>query len=65
VPELPEPAYDLDVADENASSWNRCATGLLDEPTDVELTAADVLVITAAESVVRGALLRWLDLDPP
>jgi len=63
VRELPEPAGDLDVADENASSWNRCATGLLDEPTDVDLTAADVLTITAAESVVRGALLGWLDMS--
>jgi len=62
--ELPEAAYDLDMADADASTWNRCATGLLDEPTDVDVTAADVLVITAAESVVRGELLRWLGLDP-
>jgi hypothetical protein len=61
-PEWREPGGDLDFADENASAFNRAAAGLLDVPVEVELTAAMVLVITAAESVVERAELRWLGL---
>ena len=61
--ELPDPVGDLDLADPNATAWNRAACGLLDAPGEVELSALDVLAIAHAEAVVQREFMRWLNLD--
>lgn len=62
-PEIREPGFDLDCADANATAWNRAAVGMLDAPTEMELTPVMVLAVIHAEAIVLGELWRWLSLD--
>jgi hypothetical protein len=62
-PELREPGYDLDFSDANSTAWNRASVGMLDCPSEHELTAAAVLAITSAENIALCEYVRWLSLD--
>ena len=61
--ELPDPVGDLDLGNPNATAWNRAACGLFDAPSEVELSALDVLAIAHAEAVVQREFIRWCGLD--
>jgi hypothetical protein len=51
-PRLAEPIGDIDLGDDNASAFNRAATGFLDVPIERELT--DVLLGVAVSSWRRS-----------
>lgn len=52
-----ESAADLDYADPAASGWNSLATG----DADRDVSAADVLAVTEAESIALAEARRWPD----
>jgi hypothetical protein len=60
VPEIREPAYDLDFDGDPDTDWNRLSAGWLNG--ERRITEADLLALLLAEAIVAAEFAKWLDL---